>query len=135
MEVRSRQQSSKGPTRMFTGDVWIDALVGDGDYQRMRVSLVRFSPGARTAWHSHPRGQTLYIVEGRGLVQSRGGQVVEVRAGDVVHTPPGEEHWHGAAPDRFMAHIAMWEVDDAGTGAVWGPHVTDVEYHGQAPAG
>ncbi len=135
MEVRSRRQSNKGPAETFTGEVWVDVLVGEGDYQRMRASLVRFAPAARTAWHSHPRGQTFYVLEGRGLVQARGGPLLEVRAGDVVHTPPGEEHWHGAAPDHFMAHIAMWEVDDAGSGAIWGAHVSEAEYRGQAAGG
>ncbi len=135
MEVRSRRPSERGSNETFSGEVWVDVLVGEGDYQRMRVILVRFAPGARTAWHSHPRGQTFYVLEGRGLAQARGGPVVEVRAGDVVHTPPGEEHWHGAAPDHFMAHIAMWEVDDEGRGAIWGAHVTDAEYRGQAGGG
>jgi quercetin dioxygenase-like cupin family protein len=102
----------------------------------MRVNVVRFAPGARTAWHCHPGGQTLYVTEGRGLVQSRGGEIIEVRPGDVIYAPPGEWHWHGAAPDHFMTHIAMWEVDDHGTSATWGDHVSDDEYRGQAqPAG
>src|ERR671934_95918 len=79
-------------------------------------------------WPCHPGGQTLYVTEGRGLVQSRGGEVIEVRPGDVIYTPPGEWHWHGAAPDHFMTHIAMWEVDDQGNSASRGAHVTDEEY-------
>ena len=72
------------------------------------------------------------MTEGRGLVQSRGGEIIEIRPGDVIYTPPGEWHWHGAAPDRFMTHIAMWEVDESGTSANWGEHVSDTEYRGQA---
>jgi quercetin dioxygenase-like cupin family protein len=90
--------------------------------------MVRFAPGARTAWHSHGLGQTLYIVEGIALIQSRGGEILEAHPGDVVYTPPGEQHWHGAAPDRFMAHIAIQEVDESGNPATWGEQVTDEEY-------
>ena len=131
MELQSKQPSIKGPAETFTGDVWFDIVVRGEDYSRMRVNVVRFAPGARTAWHAHPRGQTLYVIEGRGLVQSRGGEVVEMRPGDVMYTPPGEWHWHGAAPGHFMTHIAMWEVDDDGNSATWGAHVTDAEYRGQ----
>jgi quercetin dioxygenase-like cupin family protein len=84
---------------------------------------VRFTPCARTAWHSHSLGQTLHVTDGIGIVATRD-QVIVLRAGDTVHTPPGEEHWHGALPARFMAHLAMWEDDDA----TWGAHVTDEEY-------
>lgn len=91
----------------------------------MRANLVRFTPGARTAWHSHALGQTLYIVEGVALVQSRGGDVTEAHPGDVIHTPPGEEHWHGAAPDQFMVHLALWETDDT----TWLEHVPDDDYN------
>lgn len=87
----------------------------------MRLHTVRFTPCARTAWHSH--GQTLHVTDGIGIVATRD-QVIIMRAGDTVHTPPGEEHWHGALPDRFMAHLAMWEDDDA----TWGARVTDDEY-------
>jgi quercetin dioxygenase-like cupin family protein len=76
----------------------------------MRVNTVRFSPSVRTAWHAHAVGQTLYVTEGIGLIQSRGGEVIEIRPGDVIYTPPGEWHWHGAAPNHFMTHIAMWEA-------------------------
>ena len=77
---------------------------------RLRVNLVRFSPGAHTAWHRHANGQTLHVVDGVGLVGTRDGQVIVMQPGDTVHTPPGEWHWHGAAPDHFMAHLAMWEA-------------------------
>ncbi|MFI6699055.1 cupin domain-containing protein [Streptomyces sp. NPDC050509] len=84
------------------------------------------TPGARTAWHSHGLGQTLYIVEGVALVQSRGGDIIEAHPSDVIHTPPGGQHWHGAAPDQFMTHLARWETDDA----TWLEHVSDDEYNG-----
>ncbi len=132
MEIQTKQATVKGPAETFTGDVWFNIVVRDRDYLRMRVNVVRFAPPARTAWHAHPGGQTLYVTEGCGLVQSRGGEIIEIRPGDVIYTPPGEWHWHGAAPDRFMTHIAMWEVDESGTSANWGEHVSDAEYRGQA---
>nr|WP_220386341.1 cupin domain-containing protein [Frankia sp. ArI3] len=90
---------------------------------------MRFAPCARTAWHSHAVGQTLYVTEGVGYVQARGGEVVVMRPGDVIYTPPGEEHWHGAAPDHFMTHIAIWEAPADGPEVTWGTHVTDAEYY------
>jgi quercetin dioxygenase-like cupin family protein len=90
--------------------------------------MVKFAPGARTAWHSHGLGQTLYIVEGVALIQSRGGELLEAHPGDVVYTPPGEQHWHGAAPDQFMIHLALWE--NGGAQNAWLEHVTDAEYNG-----
>ena len=89
---------------------------------------VRLAPGARTAWHTHPRGQTLYVTDGIGLVATRDDGVREIRPGDVVHVAPGEEHWHGATPDRFMAHVAIQQADDAGEVVTWLQHVTDEEY-------
>jgi quercetin dioxygenase-like cupin family protein len=97
---------------------------------RLSASLVHFTPGARTAWHTHPNGQTIWVLEGLGLCQRRGESIEVIRAGDRVFFEPGEEHWHGAAPNRFMAHIAMLDVDDEGTPATWGDHVTDDEYAG-----
>ena len=87
---------------------------------------MHFAPGARTAWHSHSIGQTLYVTEGEGRVQSRGGPIVTTRHGDVLYTPGGEWHWHGAAPDHFMTHLSMSEGD-----AEWGEHVGDSEYRGK----
>ena len=98
VEIQAKQPTIKGPAETFTGDVWFDVVVRERYYPRMRVNVVRFAPGARTAWHSHPGGQTLYVTEGRGLVQSRGGDIIEIRPGDVIYTPPGEWHWHGAVP-------------------------------------
>lgn len=95
---------------------------------------VHFTPGARTAWHQHTVGQTLHVTGGVAWTQARGGRVEEVTAGETVHTPPGEWHWHGAAPDRFMTHLAIWEAP--GGDAVeteWGKHVTDAEYGAGRP--
>jgi quercetin dioxygenase-like cupin family protein len=116
---------------MFTGDVWFDVIAKGEEPSRMRVNMVRFAPGARTAWHCHAVGQTLHVTEGVGLVQSSGGDVVVMRPGDTVYTPPGEWHWHGAAPDHFMCHLAMWEGPAEGQGpeSEWGEHVTDEQYN------
>ena len=128
MEKLPKRPSTKGPAEMFTGDVWLDVIAKGEAPSRMRVNTVRFSPGARTAWHAHAVGQTLHVIEGIGLVQSRGGEVAEIRPGQTIHTPPGEWHWHGAAPDHFMAHLAMWEAPAEGPESSWGDHVTDEEY-------
>jgi quercetin dioxygenase-like cupin family protein len=132
LEVLPRQPSAKGPAEMFTGDVWLDVIAKGDEPSRIRVNVVRFSPGARTAWHAHAVGQTVHVTEGVGRIQSRGGEVVELHPGQTVHTPPGEWHWHGAVPDRFMSHLAMWEAPAPGSGpeADWGDHVTDQEYGG-----
>ena len=119
--------STKGPAQLFTGDVRFDVIARGEAPSRVRVNTVRFAPCARTAWHSHSLGQTLHVTDGVGRVQSRGGEVLVIRPGDVIYTPPGEEHWHGAAPDSFMVHTAIWEDDDA----TWGDHVTDEEYDGR----
>jgi len=118
---------------MFTGDAWFDVIYRGEESSRARANMVKFAPGARTAWHSHGLGQTLYIVEGIALIQSRGGEVVEAHPGDIIYTPPAEEHWHGAAPDQFMIHLALWE-NPGPHGApenTWLEHVTDAEYHGR----
>ena len=124
MEILPKSPTTKGPAQLFTGDVWFDVVARGEAPSRVRVNTVRFAPGARTAWHSHSLGQTLHVTDGVGLVQSRGGEVLVVRPGDVIHTPPGEEHWHGATPDDFLVHTAIWEDDDA----TWGAHVSDEEY-------
>jgi quercetin dioxygenase-like cupin family protein len=124
VEFSRPQPTAKGPAEWFTGDVFMDVVVRNPEPSAVRMNLVRFMPCARTAWHSHPRGQQLVVVDGLGLVQSRGGEVTVVRPGDVIWTPPGEEHWHGAAPDHVMAHYALWEGDET----AWGDHVTDDEY-------
>lgn len=130
VEIQQKQPTAKGPTDWFTGEVWIDAIASGEEPSHVRVSAVRFTPSARTAWHSHALGQTLYVTEGRGLVCSRGGDIAEVRAGDIVHTPAGEWHWHGAAPEHYMTHLSITEAV-AGGGRPemeWGEHVTDAEY-------
>ncbi|MFF1688401.1 MULTISPECIES: cupin domain-containing protein [unclassified Streptomyces] len=126
MEIIQPQATMELPAEMFTGDAWADVIYRGEHPSRARANMVRFAPGARTAWHSHSLGQTLYVVEGVALIQSRGGEIVEAHPGDVLFTPAGEEHWHGAAPDRFMAHIALWEGDDVD----WLEHVSDAEYAG-----
>lgn len=123
MERLSKQPTAPGPAEWFTGQVWFDVIARGEDPSRIRANSVRFSPGARTAWHRHGLGQTLHLTEGAGIVATRD-QVILMRPGDTVHTPPGEEHWHGALPDHLMSHLALWEGDDA----IWGDHVTDEEY-------
>ena len=130
MELKPVTPTAKGPASTFTGDVYVNPIYRGDQPSRMIVSLVRFTPGARTNWHSHAVGQTLYVAEGLGRVQSRGSAIVEIRPGDVIHTPAGEWHWHGAAPDHFMTHIAMWEAPAQGPESEWGELVTDAEYGG-----
>jgi quercetin dioxygenase-like cupin family protein len=130
MEVRPTQPSVKGNEEWFTGDVWIDALASGEEPSRVRVSLVRFAPTARTAWHSHTLGQTLFVTEGEGLVQSRGDDIVKISSGDVVYTPPDEEHWHGATSDHFLAHLSITEGVGEGQEIDWRAHVTEDEYRG-----
>ena len=130
MKVQPKQPTARGPAGWFTGDVWIDAIARGEEPSRVRVSAVRFTPSARTAWHSHAVGQTLYVTEGRGLVQSRGGDIVEIRPGDIIYTPAGEWHWHGAAPAHFMTHLSITEAvpGDERPELDWGEHVSDDEY-------
>jgi quercetin dioxygenase-like cupin family protein len=123
MQIKPRKPTMKGPAEWFTGEVWLDGIAQAEEPSRLNVSAVHFSPGARTAWHRHSLGQTLYVTEGQGLVQSRGEPVKGIRPGDVVHTPPDEWHWHGATPEHFMTHLSMTEG-----AADWGEHVTDEEY-------
>ncbi len=129
MEItRSSLDTNRGPSDWFTGDVYVDTVAAPSHSSRVSASAVHFTPGARTAWHTHPNGQTIFVVEGVGLCQRRGGPVEVIRPGDRVFFEPDEEHWHGAAATRFMAHIAMLDVDDAGNSATWGEHVSDEEY-------
>jgi quercetin dioxygenase-like cupin family protein len=128
MDVYSSGDTAKGQADWFTGDVWMDRIAEPSDASPIAMLRVRFSPGARTAWHAHPRGQILHVVDGAGLVQERGGQVREIRPGDTVWTGAGEWHWHGAGPRTFMTHIAVQQAVD-GVTAEWGEHVTG-EYPG-----
>ena len=133
---RSRGTAStpqRGLSDWFTGAVYIDTVAAPSGASRLSASSVHFTPGARTAWHTHPNGQTIWVLEGVGLCQRRGGPIEVIRPGDRVFFEPGEEHWHGAAATRFMTHLAMVEVDDEGNSATWGDHVSDDEY-AAAPA-
>jgi quercetin dioxygenase-like cupin family protein len=109
MELKPVSPTSKAPAQAFTGDVYVTPVYSGQEPSRMTVALVRFTPGAHTNWHSHAVGQTLHVTEGVGLVGTRDGSVLRVRAGDTVVCPPGEEHWHGAGADTFMSHLAMLE--------------------------
>ena len=131
--TRNRVDTAAGPSDWFTGAVYIDAVAAPSGASHLTASRVHFTPGARTAWHTHPNGQTLYVLEGVGLAQRRGGPVEVIRPGDRVFFEPDEEHWHGAGPKRFMTHLAMVQVDEEGNSATWGAHVTDEEY-GAPPA-
>ena len=132
--TRSGLDTNKGPAEWFTGDVYLDPIATGPTPAHVRGNLVHFTPGARTAWHTHALGQTLYVTEGIGLCQTRGGPIEVIRPGDRISFEPGEEHWHGAAATRFMAHIALNEVDDDHPEtADWGDHVTDDEYAAAPP--
>lgn len=131
MEIITRAPTAKGPVAAFTGDVWVDGIYAAGP-DRARLAVVRFAPCARSHWHSHRLGQTLHILDGIALLGSRDGTVIEAHPGDTIYTAPGEEHWHGAAPDRFMAHLVLMEGDgDDAPQTVWAEAVTDAQY--QAP--
>jgi quercetin dioxygenase-like cupin family protein len=126
--TRSSVKTTRGPSDWFTGEVFIDPVAAPASRSRVSASSVHFTPGARTAWHTHPNGQTIFVIEGVGHAQRRGGTIEVIRPGDRVFFEPGEEHWHGASADRFMTHIAMLDVDDQGNNATWLDHVTDEEY-------
>jgi quercetin dioxygenase-like cupin family protein len=126
--TRNSAETTPGPGDWFTGEVYIDAVAAPSGPSRLAASSVHFTPGARTAWHTHPNGQTIYVTEGVGLCQRRGGAIETIRPGDRVFFEPGEEHWHGAALDRFMTHLAMHQLDESGNAVTWGEHVTDAEY-------
>jgi quercetin dioxygenase-like cupin family protein len=131
--TRNSLDTKPGPEDWFTGSVYLDTVAAPSDGSQLSASSVHFTPGARTAWHTHPNGQTIWVLEGVGVAQRRGAPVEVIRPGDRVFFEPGEEHWHGAAPNRFMTHLAMLQVDDDGNSATWGDHVSDEEYEA-APA-
>jgi quercetin dioxygenase-like cupin family protein len=131
--TKNSLETAAGPSDWFTGSVYIDAVAAPNDASRVSASAVHFTPGARTAWHTHPNGQTIFVLEGVGLCQRRGGSIEVIRPGDRVFFEPGEEHWHGAASNRFMLHLAIVQVDDEGTAATWGEHVSDEEYAAAPP--
>jgi quercetin dioxygenase-like cupin family protein len=132
--TRNGVETIPGPDEWFTGSVYIDAVAVPWGASQLSANNVHFTPGARTAWHTHPNGQTIYVLAGVGRAQRRGEPVVVIRPGDRVFFEPGEEHWHGASPTHFMTHLALHQVDSEGTSATWGDHVTDEEY-GRAPTG
>jgi quercetin dioxygenase-like cupin family protein len=125
----SSLRTQRGPAGWFTGDVYIDAVAEPDGPFRLAAASVHFTPAARTAWHTHPAGQTVYVTEGEGRCQRRGGPIETIRPGDRVFFEPGEDHWHGAAPDRLMTHVAIQQQDENGNIVSWGEHVTDEEYN------
>ena len=129
MELKPVNPTVKTPAQNFTGDVYMTPIYTGTAPSRMTVALVRFTPGARTHWHSHAVGQTLHVTEGVGMVGTRDGTVLRVRAGDTVICPPAEEHWHGAAADKFMSHLAMLEAEaDGANPTTWLEPVPDEHY-------
>lgn len=126
-------ETNPGPSEWFTGSVYIDPITVPSVASRLGASSVHFTPGARTAWHTHPHGQTIWVTEGVGLCQREGGPVEVIGPGDRVFFEPGENHWHGAAPARFMTHVALQQADEQGQAVSWGEHVSEEEY-GQAPS-
>ena len=126
--ARNTGSSVPGPPDWFTGTVHLDPIAVPSEPSRLQALSVHFAPGARTAWHTHPLGQTIHVTEGIGVCQRRGGPIEAIRPGDSVYFEPGEDHWHGAAPDRFMTHIAMQEGTEDGNVVTWGEHVSDEEY-------
>ncbi len=131
MEIRrsGSQPSGKGPADYFTGTVRIDPLFSAPEPARVAMALVTFEPGARTAWHTHPFGQTLIVTAGCGRAQRDGGPIEDIRPGDVIYFSPGEKHWHGAAPTTAMSHIAVQEKLN-GSPVVWLEQVSDAQYQG-----
>jgi quercetin dioxygenase-like cupin family protein len=133
MEItRNTTVTGRGPSEWFSGVVFIDPIAVVSETSSLSASAVHFTPGARTAWHTHPHGQTIWVTEGVGLCQREGGPIEVIRPGDRVFFEPGESHWHGAARSRFMTHVAMQFADESGSPVTWGEHVTEEEY-GNAP--
>lgn len=123
MEHFPTRTTMKGAADWFSGDVYVDPVTTGQGPTPLSVASVHFCPCGHTAWHHHTIGQSLYVTEGVGYVQSRGGPLITIRPGDVIRIAGGEEHWHGAQPNQFMTHIAITEGD-----TVWGEHLTDDEY-------
>lgn len=122
------QPSTKGPAEYFTGTVRVDPLFAAPDPARVTGGMVTFEPGARSAWHTHPLGQTLIVTAGLGWTQCWGGPIEEIRPGDVITCPPGTKHWHGATPTTAMTHIAIQERDASGKVVHWLEKVSDEQY-------
>jgi quercetin dioxygenase-like cupin family protein len=132
-QIEPQRPTAKNPAAQFAGDVWLDLVAAPHtDDQRMTVAIVKFAPGARTAWHSHARGQYLRITQGIARFGTRDGKTVDAHPGETVYCPPNEEHFHAAAEGTFMEHIAMLENgDDPTTTTVWLEHITDEDYNGR----
>ncbi len=128
MERRPSTATVKTPAENFTGDVYMNLIFGGDETSRLVVGLVRFTPGARTNWHSHANGQLLQCTDGEGLVGTRDGRTVRIRPGDTVWTPAGEEHWHGGAEANMMCHYAILENTANGDATTWLEPVTDLDY-------
>jgi quercetin dioxygenase-like cupin family protein len=131
--TRNSLETVRGPAVHTTGDVYVDTIASPSDASRLGAVVVHFAPGARTVWHTHPHGQTIWVSEGVGLCQREGGRVEVIRPGDRVLFEPGENHWHGAAPTRFMTHLAFQQADDEGNFVAYGERVSDEQY-GQSPS-
>jgi len=131
--TRNALETTPGPSDWFSGSVYIDTVAAPSQGSRIGAASVHFTPGARTAWHTHPYGQTIWVTEGLGLCQREGGAIEVIRPGDRAFFEPGENHWHGASATRFMTHIAMQQADDDGNVVAWGEHVSDEQY-AQAPS-
>jgi quercetin dioxygenase-like cupin family protein len=125
------RQTKRGPAEYFTGTVWLDDIGGAPEGSRVRMVRVSFEPGARTAWHTHPHGQTLHILSGVGRVQKDGGAAIDVYPGDTVWFEPRERHWHGAAPNSVMVHLAVQQADETGSAVTWLEQVEDTDYNRQ----
>ena len=132
MEIFHRPPTAKGPAATFTVDVWVDGVYAGPSQEQARLAVVRFAPCARSHWHSHRLGQVLHVLDGTALLGSRDGTVIEAHPGDTICTAPGEEHWHGAAPEYFMAHLALMEGDGSDEPqTVWGEAVSDSDYQAE----
>ncbi|GAB3576188.1 cupin domain-containing protein [Leifsonia lichenia] len=129
MKFTTATPTGAGPAAQFTGNVWFDVIVAGQEPSRVRVNTVRFAPGAHTFWHRHALGQTLHVVAGVALIGTRDGVVFEAHPGETVVCPPDEEHWHGATPELFMQHLAIWETDGSGAPeTTWLEAVTEEQY-------
>jgi quercetin dioxygenase-like cupin family protein len=127
--IHTSPEATPGPGDSFTGSVWIDQLIAAAEGPgRLQAANVHFAPGGRTVWHRHDGGQVIYVIEGVGRAQSRGGKIQEICPGDSIAFDPGEWHWHGSAPGKLMAHVAMQVVEEGHEPAEWGEPVTEEEY-------
>ncbi len=129
MEKYPTPTTRKGPATTFTGDVFVDGIADGSDPSRLVAAQVRFTPGARTHWHSHALGQTLHCTDGVGFVGTRDGRVLVLHPGETIWTPPGEEHWHGATTDHLMCHLALLIAPEEGDATTWLEAVTEEQYH------